>query len=168
MWLSASTGSSGLIWVKSSRSRFRTVAPLLSAHQGFAGDIPSQAKPGGAGCAEKPRSPFQPSPRRTISPPQLWQGLCGWVCPRPSACPRSPDLQPWPSRTRWGNVPLLALQKLTAALGSWPECLIGIINDAWGRATISLKSFAGSLESARAAFLSLRVPLPFRACGMTK
>lgn len=168
MWLSASTGSSGLIWVKSSRSHFRTVAPLPFSPLRLRRGHPFPGQAGRCWLCRKAQEPLPALPTKDNSPPQLWQGLCGWVCPRPSACPRSPDLQPWPSRTRWGNVPLLALQKLTAALGSWPECLIGIINDAWGRATISLKSFAGSLESARAAFLSLRVPLPFRACGMTK
>lgn len=44
---------------------------------------------------------------------------------------------------------------LIAAVSSCPKPLIGLINATWGQAAISLKSFTGSLESIRVAFLSL-------------
>lgn len=48
-----------------------------------------------------------------------------------------------------------AVTKLAVAVSSWPKRSTDLINAAWGRVTTSLKPFAGSLESACAAFLSV-------------
>jgi len=78
------------------------------------------------------------------------------VCPW--GCPCLFDLQLQLSRRWCGSIPFQqgwAVMKLIATVSSWPEPLIGLINAAWEQAAISLKSFTGSLESIRVAFLSV-------------